>query len=106
MEKIAIPICRIEYYDNTGDLATYNEDRFVMYEDITELREWSNGGEHSIELIYEERGSAWVIRVTPRVKEKNELHALAKEAVKKELLAQSNRIGRRWKDEEGWIWYG
>ena len=66
MEKIAIPICRIEYYDNTGDLATYAEDRFGMYEDITELREWSNRGEDSIELIYEKVSSAWVIRVTPR----------------------------------------
>ena len=104
MEKIAIPISRIEYYNEEGELVVYSDKPLPMYQDITDLRGWSEE-DSSIEIIYEDVSDAWVIRVTPRMK-KDELHALAKEAVKKELLAQSNRIGRRWEDEEGWIWYG
>ena len=93
MEKIAIPICRIEYYDEEGELVVYSDEPLPMYQDITDLRGWSEG-DSSIEIVYEDVSDAWIIRVTPRVK-KEKLHALAKEAVKKELLVQSNRIGRR-----------
>ena len=104
MKKIAIPIARIEYYNKEGELAVYSDKPFSMYQDVTDLRDWSEE-DSSIEIVYEDVSDAWIIRVTPRIK-KEELHALAKEEVKKKLLAQSNRIGRRWEDEDGLTWYG
>ena len=104
MGKIAIPICRIEYYNEEGKIVVYSDEPLPMYQDVTDLRGWSEG-DSSIEIVYEDVSDAWIIRVTPRMK-KEELHALAREAVKKELPAQSNRIERRWEDEKGWIWHG
>ena len=104
MEKIAIPICRIEYYNEEGELVVYSDEPLPMYQDITDLRGWSED-DASIEIIYEDVSDAWIIRVTPRMKNE-ELHALATRAVKKELRAQSNRIGRRREDEDGLVWYG
>ena len=74
-----------------------------MYQDITDLRNWSEE-DSSIEIVYERVSDAWIIRVTPRVGKKA-LYALAKEEVKKKLLAQSNRIGKKW-EEDGLVWYG
>jgi len=103
-KKIAIQITRIEYYNEEGELAVYSDKPFSMYQDVTDLRDWSEE-DSSIEIVYERVSDAWIIRVTPRMK-KEEGHALAKEEVRKELLAQSNRIGKKWKDEDGLTWYG
>ena len=102
-KKIAIQIARIEYYNKEGELAVYSDKPFSMYQDVTDLRNWS-GEDSSIEIVYERVSDAWIIRVTPRMK-KEEEHALAKEEVRKELLAQSNRIGKKW-EEDGLTWYG
>ena len=102
-KKIAIPITRIEYYNEEGELVAYSDEQLPMYSDITDLRGWSEE-DSSIEIVYERVSDAWIIRVTPRV-EKKALYALAKEEVKKKLLAQSNRIGKKW-EEDGLTWYG
>ena len=102
-KKIAIQITRIEYYNEEGELVAYSDEPLPMYQDVTDLRSWSEE-DSSIEIVHERVSDAWIIRVTPRV-EKKALYALAKEEVKKKLLAQSNRIGRRW-EEDGLVWYG
>ena len=103
-KKIAIQIARIEYYNKEGELAVYSDKPFSMYQDVTDLRDWSEENS-SIEIIYEQISDAWIIRVMPRVK-KEEMYALAKGEVRRELLFQSNRLGKKWKDKDGLIWYG
>ena len=80
-KKIAIPIARIEYYNEEGELVVYSDEQLPMYQDVTDLRDWSEE-DSSIEIVYEHVSVAWIIRVTPRV-EKKALYALAKEEVKK-----------------------
>jgi len=78
--------------------------------DSNKISEWiefaKECGGCEVKLYYEPVDDAFVMEIHTNPVSKEVLYETAREEVKKELLCESNRIGRRYEDGEGWMWYG
>ena len=78
--------------------------------DSGEIREWiefaKECGGCEVKLHYEPVDDAFVMEIHTSPVSKEVMYETAREEAKKELLCESNRIGRRYEDGEGWVWYG
>jgi len=78
--------------------------------DSDEIREWIEFAKEcegcEVKLHYEPVDDAFVMEIHTSPVSKEELYETAKVEARKEILCVSNRIGRRYEDGEGWVWYG
>ena len=102
--KETIPISAIFIMQNEYD----NDLKCVT--DSEEIRKWiefvKECGGCEVKLHYEPVDDAFVMEIHTSPVSKEVLYEVAKEETKKELVCESNRIGRRYEDGEGWVWYG
>ena len=78
--------------------------------DSEEIHEWiefaKECGGCEVRLHYEPVDEAFVMGIHTNPVSKETVYEAAKEETKREFLSVSNRVGRRYKDGEGWVWYG
>jgi len=98
--KIAAVFVLQNEYDNDWKCVT----------DCDEIHEWIKFAKEcescEVKLYYESVDDAFVMEIHTKPVSKEVLYEAAKEEVKKKFLSVSNRVGRRYEDGEGWIWYG
>ncbi|MCW3140653.1 MAG: hypothetical protein N2V72_00515 [Methanophagales archaeon] len=76
-------------------------------EEIHEWIEFAKGCKScGVKLHYEPVDDAFVMEIIMDPVPKEEVYETAKVEARKEILCVSNRIGRRYEDEDGWVWYG
>ncbi|MHC1584613.1 MAG: hypothetical protein ACXQTM_08355 [Methanosarcinales archaeon] len=87
-------------YDNEWKCITNSE----------EIREWIEFAKEcsgcEVKLRYEPMDDAFVMEIHTCPVSREALYETAEEEVRRELLCESNRIGKRYVDGEGWTWYG
>ena len=102
--KEAIPISAVfimqSEYDNDWKCATDNEEIRKWIEFVKECESCE------VKLHYEPVDDAFVMEIHTSPVSKEVLYETVKEEVKREFLSVSNRVGRRYEDGEGWVWYG
>jgi len=102
--KEAIPISAVFVLQNEYD----NDWKCVT--DSEEIHKWIEFAKEcsscKVKLHYEPVDDAFVMEIHTKPVSKEVLYEAAKEETKKELVCESNRIGRRYEDSEGWVWYG
>ena len=76
--------------------------------DSEEIRKWIEFAKEcsgcEVKLHYEPVDDAFVMEIHTKPVSKEVIYKVAKEEVKREFLRGSNRVGRRYEDEEGWVW--
>ena len=102
--KEAIPISAVFVLQNEYD----NDWKCVT--DSKEIRSWIEFAKEcsgcKVKLHYEPVDDAFVMEIHTKPVSRKVLYETAKEEAKREFLSVSNRIGRRYEDGEGWVWYG
>ena len=98
--KIATVFILQNEYDNDWKCVTDNE----------EIRSWIEFAKEcescEVKLHYEPVDDAFVMEIHTNPVPKEVIYETAKEEAKREFLGISNRIGKRYEDSKGWIWYG
>ena len=99
-----IPIAAVFVLQNE-----YDND-WMCTTDSGEIREWIEFAKEcescEVKLHYEPVDDAFVMEIHTNPVSKEVIYEAAKEETKREFLCESNRIGRRYEDGEGWVWYG
>jgi len=102
--KESIPIFAVFIFRNERD----NEWKCVT--DSEEIRRWIEFAKEcencEVKLRYEPVDDAFVMEIIMNPVPKEVLYEIAKGEARKEILCVSNRVGRRYEDNEGWVWYG
>ena len=102
--KEAIPISAVFVLQNEYD----NDWKCVT--DSEEIRKWIEFAKEcescEVKLHYEPVDDAFVMEIHTKPVSRKVLYETAKEEAKREFLSVSNRVGRRYEDGEGWVWYG
>jgi len=99
-----LEICRIELYRDDLD------DNPIIVDDPQEVWRWIDELKRDfrsrIEIVYEEVDGAFVVRVIEDQVGVRQMYEMAKAEAIQTLLVRGNKIGRRWMDDEGSVWYG
>ncbi len=102
--KETIPISAVFVLQNEYD----NDWKCVT--DSEEIRKWIEFAKEcsacEVKLHYEPVDDAFVMEIHTEPVSKEVIYEAAKEEVKREFSSKSNRVGRRYEDGEGWVWYG
>lgn len=102
--KTTITIARIEITRNEhDDSIAYITDPWEIWDYLEDLKKDHRS---KIEIEYEDVDAGFIIRVFTEPISKEMEHATMKKEVRREFFSSSNKIGRRYEDEEGNVWLG